>query len=316
MRSSLLRPALLSLLASTDLASGLRIATSLQWIEHTPQPYAIKHFYNGSSTAQLISGGVQSLSSDKSIDLAANAETQGLLTYASHRDVRLIYVICEVAYRLVADGSKGIKTLADLKGKKVGSMKGTSAGYFVSKLLGTAGLADRDYTIVSGNVCMKAPCGAGTFPAMIKQGQVDAFGIWEPAVELGAEALGADRAVMFGGDPKIYREVYSLYTTDAKLADPATRKDIIAYVEALNKTLDVFTNKPETVYADVAAAVGMDVDVVKAVWPVHKWTGRWGDDMLDFITQEQTWLAGQNRQQAISSADLAKFLDSDILDAL
>ncbi|KAK1762175.1 periplasmic binding protein-like II [Phialemonium atrogriseum] len=316
MRTSLLTPALLSLLASTDLASGLRIATSLQWIEHTPQPYAIKHFYNGSSTAQLISGGVQSLSSDKSIDLAANAETQGLLTYASHRDVRLIYVICEVAYRLVADGSKGIKTLADLKGKKVGSMKGTSAGYFVSKLLGTAGLADRDYTIVSGNVCMKAPCGAGTFPAMIKQGQVDAFGIWEPAVELGAQALGADRAVMFGGDPKIYREVYSLYTTDAKLADPATRKDIVAFVEALNKTLDVFTNKPETVYADVAAAVGMDVDVVKAVWPVHKWTGRWGDDMLDFITQEQTWLAGQNRQQAISSADLAKFLDSDILDAL
>lgn len=313
MRHQLLALGLLSLLANFH-AAALRIASSLEWIEHTPQPYAIKNFYNGSTAATLVSGSVQSLASDRSFDLAANAETQGLLTYGRNKNLRLIYIICESAYRIVANKAAGVSTLADLKGKKVGTQRGTSAGYFVSKFLSTAGLKDSDYTVVSGNVCMKAPCGRGTYPNMITSGQIDAFGIWEPAVELGAQALGDD-AVLFQ-NRSVYREVYSLYTTQEKLDNPATRKDILAFVSALNKTLDVFTNDPESVYATVAAAVGMDVEVVEAVWPEHKWTGRWGDDLHDFLIEESKWLAGQNGGQAMSSAEITKFLDSSILDDL
>ena len=54
----------LTLLSST---SALKIASSLQWIEHTPQPYAIANFYKGSSAATLSSGGVANLASDPSI---------------------------------------------------------------------------------------------------------------------------------------------------------------------------------------------------------------------------------------------------------
>ncbi|KAH8893897.1 periplasmic binding protein-like II [Thozetella sp. PMI_491] len=295
-------------------AAALRIATSLQWIEHTPQPYAIKNFYKGSSAASLVSGGVPNLASDKTIDLAANAETQGLRQFANHDNIRLIYIICEVAYRIVADKSAGIKTLADLKGKKVGSMPGTSAGYFVNKFLGTAGLQESDYRVVSGSVCMKAPCGSGTFPQMLKGGQVDAFGIWEPAVELGVQAIG-DKAIVFQ-NASIYREVYSLYTTTDKLNDAAKRKDILEFVRALNKTLDVFTNKPDTVYSTVAQAVGMDPAVVKAVWVDHKWSGRWGPDLLDFLVAEDQWVAKQDRRSALPKASLAKFLDTSIIDEL
>ena len=309
-----MRPLFLITAVLASSAAGLRIATSLQWIEHTPQPYAIKNFYKGDSPATLVSGGVNNLAMDKTLDLAANAETQGLRQYGAHDNIRLIYIICEVAYRLVADKSAGIKTLADLKGKKVGSIPGTSAGYFVTKLLGTAGLQESDYRMVSGNVCMKSPCGAGTFPQMIKGGQVDAFGIWEPAVELGAEALG-DKAVLFQ-NASVYREVYSLYSTTEKLSDPATRKNIVAFVKALNQTLDVFTNKPDTVYSTVAQAVGMDAAVVKAVWPVHKWTGRWGPDLLEFLVEEDQWVAKQDRRSAMSKDKLAKFLDTSIIDEL
>lgn len=305
----------LSAIASLP-ATALRIASSLQWIEHTPQPYAIKNFYKGSSTATLVSGGVANLGSDRSIDLAANAETQGLKQYASHKNIRLIYIICEASYRLVANKAAGISTLADLKGKRIGTMQGTSAGYFINKLLGTAGLQDSDYRTVSGNVCMKTPCGANTFPQMLASKQIDGFGIWEPAPELGARAIGADNAIFFQ-NYTIYREVYSLYTTQEKLADPAMRKDIVAFVKALNQTLDVFTNNPDaSVYEFVASKVGMDPEVVKAVWPEHKWSGRWGPDLLPFITEEDKYLAKTDRRQAMSSADLEKFLDTEVLDEL
>ncbi|KAF2193007.1 periplasmic binding protein-like II [Zopfia rhizophila CBS 207.26] len=293
---------------------ALRIATSLQWIEHTPQPYAIKNFYKGDSAATLMSGGVANLASDRSVDLAANAETQGLKQYSGHRNIRLIYIICEAGYRIVANKASGINTLADLKGKRIGTMAGTSAGYFVYKFLASAGLQPSDYRTVSGNVCMKAPCGSNTFPSMLKSGQIDAFGIWEPAPELGAQALG-NNAIFFQ-NISIYREVYSLYSTTEKLNDPAMRKNIVAFVKALNQTLDVFTNKPDSVYSTVASAVGMDASVVKDVWPEHKWTGSWGPELLDFIAEEDQWLAKQDNRQAVSKADLAKFLDTSVLEEL
>ncbi|EPE30238.1 Periplasmic binding protein-like II [Glarea lozoyensis ATCC 20868] len=292
-------------------AISLKIATSLQWIEYTPQPYAIKNFYKGTDTATLSSGGVANLATDSSLDLAANAETQGLKQYASHKNLRLIYVIVEVGYRMVANQAAGITKIGDLKGKRIGTMQGTSASYFVNKLLGSANLKSSDYTIVSGSVCMKTPCGSGTFPSMITGKKIDAFGIWEPAVELGAKSLGSS-AVIFQ-NVSIYREVYSLYSTTEKLNNIATRKNIVAYVKALNQTLDVFRNRPESVYATVGGNVGVDASVVQAVWPVHKWSGTIPSDLVDFLVVEDAYLAQSDKRAVTSKADLTKFIDSSVI---
>jgi ABC-type nitrate/sulfonate/bicarbonate transport system substrate-binding protein len=304
---------LLSLLTA---AQGIKIGTSLQWIEHTPQPYAIKNFYKGTSAASLVSGGVANLGSDTSFDLAANAETQGLKQYASHRNIRLIYMICEVPYRIVADKSRGINTLADLKGKKIGTIPGTSANVFIHNMMTSIGVSDSQWSAVSGNVCMKTPCGSGTFPQQLSSKAVDAFGVWETAPELAAQALG-NNAVIFQ-NASVYREMYALYTTTQKLNDPAKRKDIVEFVRALNKTLDIFTNKPDdTIYRTVGSAVSVDPGVVKSVWKDHLWTGRWDQKwFLDFLVEEDAYLAGKDRRAAIPKAELEQFLDTSIIDEL
>jgi ABC-type nitrate/sulfonate/bicarbonate transport system substrate-binding protein len=176
-------------------------------------------------------------------DLAANAETQGLGLYATHRNLRLIYFICEVAYRLVAKKRK-VSKLSDLKRKKIGTFPGSSAGVFIHNMLSSVGIADSGYTTVAGNVCMKSPCASNTLPTQLKAGAIDAFGIWEPAVELGIESLGPSNVVVFQNS-SVYREVYALYRTTDALNDPGKRKDIVEFVRALNKTLDVFTNMPK-----------------------------------------------------------------------
>jgi ABC-type nitrate/sulfonate/bicarbonate transport system substrate-binding protein len=291
--------------------TSLKIATSLQWIEHTPQPYAIMRFYKGANTATLSSGGVANLATDSTFDLAANAETQGLMQYATHKNLRLIYVITEVGYRIVANKAAGVTKLSDLKGKKIGTMQASSASYFINKLLSTIGLKSSEYTLMSGNTCMKAPCGSGTFPSMISHKQVDAFGIWEPSVELGAQGLG-DNAILFQ-NISIYREVYSLYSTTEKLNNQATRNNIVAFVKALNQTLEVFRDHPDTVYAFVGGKVGMDTSTVQAVWAEHKWSGTLPSDLLDFLVTEDSYLAQMNKRAVTSRADLAKFIDPSVL---
>ena len=313
MKGLVLLTGILSTLLSTP-SSALRVSTSLDWIEYTPQRYAADNFYKGTSAIQISTGGVASLARDNSVDVAANAETQGLKQLSGRRSLRLIYMICEAQYRIVANKAKGINSLEDLKGKRVGTLQGTSAGYFINKFLGTVGLEPGQYTVASGNACMRAPCGAGTLPQMLQNGQIDAFGLWEAAPELGARALGENHIFFQNGS--VYREMYALYTTEEKLANPTIRADIVEFVKALNQTLDVYNNNPKEVFAKVAQLVRSDADIVEAVWPEHLWTGRWAPELLEFLVEEDAYLAKEDRRQPIPRADIEKFLDTSILDEL
>lgn len=291
-------------------AQALRVAASQMWLEHTPVAYAIKNFYKG-DTATLVSGGVASLS-DKTVDLGANAETQGLKNYVRNKNYRLIGIIVEVTYRLVANKAAGINTLADLKGKRIGTIAGSSAEVFINQLLSSAGLSKGQYTTVNGAVCMKAPCGSGTFPQQLKSRSIDAYGVWETAVELGVEALGENNVVIFK-NASIYREVYSLYSTDEKLKDAATRQKIVQFVRALNQTYDVFRNQPDKVYSTVGQLIGVDVPVLQKVWDDHKWgPGSLGSDLVDYLEYEEKYLSKADGRQAFTRAELTKFVDPTV----
>lgn len=229
-----------ALLHLNFLVVALKIASALNTIEYTPELIASKQFYTG--TTSFVNGGVANIVSDTSIDLAANAETQALRQYATHKDLRIIYTVAEVAYRLVAN-KKGITALTDLKGKKIGTIPSTAAAYFVEKLLDSAGLKTSDYTVVTGGACSAAPCGAGTLPYMLQHGSADAIGMWEPTIQLAIDAVGESNLVVFQ-NKSIYREVFNLRSTSEKLKDANTRKDIVAFLKALNQAENIFNTNP------------------------------------------------------------------------
>lgn len=303
------------LLTLAHIASGLKIASSLTTIEYTPELVASQDYYNGTTPVSIVNGGVANLFSDSSIDLAGNAETQALVQFATHKDLRIIYTVAEVYYRIVANKNSGISTIADLKGKRIGTIPSTSAAYFVQKYLSSVGIAASQYTVVSGGVCMTAPCGAGTFPYMLQNNQVDAVGMWEPTVELAVEALGTN-AVVFQNE-SVYREVFNLHSTTEKLADPTIRNNTVAFIRALNQAEAVFTNNPSSIYARVASAVGISVSVLEAVWGIHKFRGSLASDLLSVLVAEDQWVAQLQGRVAMSSSDLQTLIDPSVLaDAL
>lgn len=313
-----MRLQLLSLaLALSQATHALKIGAALHVFEHTPLAYAAKHFYKGKTPANVTAGYVGLLANDTSFDLAANAETQGLKIYANNRNIRLIYIIVEVPYRLVANKASGIKELKDLKGKRVGTFPATSAQVFVHNLLSDAGLKDGDYTEVPGYYhCMKEPCAANTFPERFRRGEMDAFGLWEASVELGIRALGEENVVVFQNKSS-YREVYSLYSTKEKLEDPVIREDILEYVRALRRAQQVYTYYPELVYEFAAKTMSMDEPIVEAVWNDHEWlSGGWEPELLGFLREEDAYLARKDNRTKIPERDLRRFLDESILEEL
>jgi ABC-type nitrate/sulfonate/bicarbonate transport system substrate-binding protein len=309
MKSSILIAGLVFILQDVRVA-GLKIASALNTIEYTPELIAIKDYYKGEA-ATIVNGGVANLFTDTSIDLAANAETQALRQFATHKNLRTIYTVAEVYYRIVADKNK-ITSLKDLKGKKIGTSQGTSAAYFVQKYLAAAGIKESEYTVVSGSVCMAAPCGTGTFPYMLAHGTIDAVGMWEPTVQLAADALGAANAVIFQ-NKTVYREVYNLHSTAEKLKNPTTRKNIVAFLQALTQAEKLFENDPQSIWPRVSQAVGVNATLLREVWPVHEFRGTLAPDLLDVLTEEDQWVAKTDRRTAVSRSDLASLIDDSVL---
>ena len=149
----------------------LTISAALNVIEHVPLLVTSQDYFSASSQPIIVDGGVAVIVSNTTVDLAGNAETQALRQFANHTSLRILWNIASVPYRLVinthaltADGTRNISSLADLRGKRVGTIPTTSAAYFVESLLKTAGLDHGDYSAVVGGMCHEAPCGNKTLP--------------------------------------------------------------------------------------------------------------------------------------------------------
>ncbi|KAL2265232.1 hypothetical protein VTJ83DRAFT_6332 [Remersonia thermophila] len=288
---------------------ALNISASASTIEHTPLRYAGNHYYDA-DVVTVINGSIANLQ-DTSIDLAANAVTQGLKYYVNNTNYRLIGIVVEVAYRLVANKAAGITKLADLRGKRIGVVPGTSSEVFVHKLLASAGVSD-GYTIVNGTYCLREPCASNSLPVQFGNGTVDAFGAWEPSVELGVRALGVDNVILFE-NATAYREVYSLYSTKEKLRDPHTRQKIVKYIRALDRTYQVYKATPEKVDHWVAQTVGVDLPVLRSVWKNHVWgPGRLDKALVDFIQHEDEYLARVDKRRPFTRAELERFVDTSV----
>jgi hypothetical protein len=294
--------------APNALVSALTIASALSVIEYTPELIAKQDFYKGDVV--ISNGGVANIFSG--LDLAANAETQAIRQFVNHKNLKTIYTVCEVSYRLIASKKNGITSLQDLKGKRIGTMPSTSAAFFVERMMKSVGLQPSDYTVVSGNPCSAEPCAGNSLPALLRGGRIDAVGMWEPTIQLVLNELGDD-AVTFQ-NRSAYREIYNLHSTEEKLRDPATRKNIVEFIRALNKAEALFAGTPEAVLPRVSAAVNISAPVLRQVWPVHDWSGPKGlpKDLLDVIVEEDEFLARADRRSPMSREVLAGMIDDSV----
>src|SRR5579884_3988455 len=183
------RRTFLAALAASQLPgaeSVLRVAVNRTTIESAPllvQPIpgalAIPLASGRAASAQLVSGVV---------DAATGSETQALVNSVVQPDLRIILTLAECRYRLVARRSAGIRKIADLSGKRVGTTRNTSAEYFLFRMLATARLTESDIRLV--------PLEGEAMPSALAQQQVDAIAIWEPHAQNAIDRLASDAVVL------------------------------------------------------------------------------------------------------------------------
>jgi len=249
----------------------------------------------------VTSGGVDNLFGSNPALVATNAETQALRSSVQHQNLRIIFTVCEGLYRIVAKKSAGINTLADLKGKTVDYSSGTSSAYFLHQMLGLVNLTESDVK-------------TGSTPSANSGGQAAAF--WEPNMAQYAAGISAADRVEFQKDDQgheVYRELFDLHATAESLADPTKRRTIVRFVRSLITASEQIRTDPTVVYPLMTGPTGVSQAVLTESFKYERYAGTLVSDALDQLTAEEVWHAKANNRTARSRADLAKLIDTSVL---
>lgn len=270
--------------------------------DHFPEGAEVR---NGGIPNLVGAAPVAGLGDNAAADVATHAETQALRYSVTHPDIRIILTITEGYYRIVARRSAGIAAIADLKGKRIAAIPTTSSGYFLARMLASEGLSVNDVTIVRITPIED-------MAQALADRRVDAVAIWEPHADNGVRAIGGDLVELSGAGR--YRELFNLNSTAANLADPVKRARIVRFVRAIIAATAAMKANPRAAQALAAGTAGFTADEVARSWPHLAFPAALPADLLDILVEEEKWLAAQDRRTARSREELAKLIDSSILE--
>jgi len=273
-------------------------------IEAVPVHYAITRF--GAAKPEVPNGAIPALYGPNGgiADLAGHADTQALRHSLTYPDLRIILTVTEGRYRILARRSAGIRAMADLRGKRVATVKDSSAAYYLHRALGTAGLRDEDVTIVP------VPLPPRDAARLLIDGKADALALWDPEPEIAIEARGDDLVIL---EPETgYRELYNLHSTAAKLADPVTRQKIVRFVATLIRASREMRRNPDPAIDLAARVTDYPVGVVRSSWPLQTFPASLSPTLLDILTDEEAWLAARENRTARTRAQLETLIDPGI----
>ena len=187
-----------------------------------------------------------------SIDFGTTGEAPPIFAQAA--GANLVYVGNEppapIAEAIIVPKGSSIKTVADLKGKKVVLNKGSNVHYLLVKALENAGLKYSDVQTV-----FLPPADAR---AAFERGSVDAWVIWDPFLAAAEKQVGA--RILRDGKGLVANHQFFLATRTFAEKNP---KILANLLNELDKTDDwASKNQAETV-KEIAPLLGLSPEIVQ-----------------------------------------------------
>jgi sulfonate transport system substrate-binding protein len=182
-----------------------------------------------------------------SIDFGTVGEAPPIFAQAAGAD--LVYVgnepAASAAEAIVVPKDSPIKTVAELKGKKVALNKGSNVHFLLVKLLEKAGVQYQDIDAI-----FLTPADAR---AAFERGSVDAWAIWEPFLAAVQRQTGA--RILADGNGVVSNHQFFL----ASRAYASKRADVVAIVLEEVATIDQWAKtNPQDAAAALQPQIGLD----------------------------------------------------------
>ncbi len=203
------------------------------------------------------------------VDIGIMGNVPALSGIASGQDRKLIGIAYngEATEAIIVPKDSDIKTVADLKGKKIGLVVGSIAQNLVSAVFEDNNLKFSDVEFVN--------LSAGEQPQALANGQVDAVAVWEPTISKltadGSNVVLADgTGVFLGENPIIARgeyieknpEIVQIYMDTYKKAAELLAADTEKYAEQYSNYFGLDTSIIRSALANAKQPIAItDADV-------------------------------------------------------
>lgn len=206
------------------------------------------------------------------------------------------------ANQIVVDKSKGIETLYDLKGRKVGTQQNSTVHHFFDSMLKHNNIDESTISMVY----LKAE----QLPQALKEGKIDAFSMREPFTSRAVELMGNNAKVL--SYPGNYIQYEVLVTRKSYLKN---NPEVVKAVLAALQQAEIFLHEhPQQSAKIVSDFVGSPVDIVEQSLDPLRARLQFSQATLAHWEQLLNWMEVQARIESDSS--IVNHIDESVLKEL
>lgn len=219
------------------------------------------------------------LMSDGLADTATAAELAVALASGERNDLAIIATLGTSSHqiKLVARRSAGINLPADLAGKRIGTVKGTSAQYFLVNWLLYHGIEPNKATVLQ-----VAPDQLAT---ELVSGRLDAIAIWEPLASSALHDLRNDGLAM--PNPRVYLQHFSLVTTRKNVSE--REEQLLRLLRALLRAQQFIADEPAKARQVMSARLGLSGAEAEQYFAEHDYRVRLDQSLANTLAAEARW---------------------------
>ncbi len=236
-------------------------------------------------------------------DIATVAETAFVFDSFREKDFSLFATIgsWDNEVKIVARADRNINSIADLRGKRVGTHPKISVHYFLSQALLKYGLTMRDITPVFKK--------AGELPATLEAGEIDAFSLREPFIGEAFQRLKGNVKVF--AEPGLYWKTFSLVARNKTLAE---RPDALqGFLRALRKAEILVREQPREAASILAARLNSTPDKIAADLDQVKLRLGLEQRLVYVLENIAAWALDENLLTAKAVPNYLLLIDADAL---
>ena len=229
----------------------LYYAKEMGWIEEALSEYGVEVVWNEFESGPPMNESLASGSSD----IGVVGDVPIVSAIAAGQENQLIALTCDapLSYNLLVSPDSDIASPADLKGKKVATVVGSTAHNLIDKLLKSADLTMADIELIN--------ISAGDVETVLVNKEVDAATIWEPTVTRLVDK-GSAKIVATGEDCGLLG-VNGMVARKAFVEENPLISRVV--VEQFQKGIEALEDPDKEIWAKVAEDLTLDEEQLTAV---------------------------------------------------
>ena len=206
--------------------------------------------------------------------------------------------------KIITGKDKGIKTGADLKGKRVGASRGTSSHFYLGVYLIYSNLSISDVEMVNVKTV--------DLPVALKNNEVDAISVWQPYSQE-AEQLLQDNAITLP-QSEIYRTTFNFAVMKSFAKDHP--KVLRKFLRAIDRATVFIKNNKEMSQEIIAESFKLDKDIVLAAWDDFVFDMSLDQSLLVSWDEIARWAIKNKFTDSRKLPNYLNFIHMDALDAV